>query len=153
MVNIGTVNDRDIFYQKYDADTVWSKDFPNENWLLFVIVTGKEEADLTEISRKLIENNACFVCCGGEQGELLHDFIDDDIILKEVDNGYPPSITIITTWHDDIENGLWFSIYAAHNEDVKIDTVVCLDGSENDLEHEMSNLLEKFKQGYLPPDK
>ena len=153
MIEIGTVNDRKVYYQKYGTDIPWSKDFPNENWLLFAIVTNKEKTGLFEISTELIENNVCYVCCAGEQNELLHDIIDDDIVVREIERGYPPSVDIMTTWHSDIEDGLWFSIYAAYNNEVKIDTVVCLDGSGNDLEHELSNLLERFKQGYLPPDK
>jgi hypothetical protein len=152
MIEIGTVNERIVFYQKYNENISWDKDLPNENWLVFAIVSNIKKTELSEISKKLIDNNVCYACCTREQNELLHDTIDDNIVVREIERGYPPSVDIMTTWHADVENGLWFSIYAAHNEQVQIDTIVCLNARESDLEGDLLNLLEMFKQGYLPAD-
>jgi hypothetical protein len=152
MIEIGTVNERIVFYQKYNENISWDKDLPNEKWLVFAIVSNIKKTELSEISKKLIDNNVCYACCRGEQSELLHDTIDDNIVVREIERGYPPSVDIMTTRHVDVENGLWFSIYAAHNEQVQIDTIVCLNARESDLEGDLLNLLEMFKQGYLPAD-
>ncbi|WP_426670742.1 DUF7684 family protein [Mucilaginibacter sp. McL0603] len=152
MVEIGIVNNRKVFYQKYDKNISWGDDFSNGNWLVFAIVSNRKKTELFEISKELIDNNLCYACCTGEQGELLHDIIDDNIVAREIERGYPSSVDIITTWHADVENGLWFSIYAANNEQMQIDTIICLDANGSDLEGDISNLLGMFKQGYLPAD-
>jgi len=117
-----------------------------------VVINNKNKTDLFEISRRVINNNVCYVCCVDKQGELLHDIIDEDIVIREVEveNNYLP-FNIITTWHSDIENTIWYAIYTAHNEAMNIDTIFCLDAGENDSKEELDNLIKRFTQGYIPP--
>ena len=157
MVEIGTGNNRKVFYQKYDSNTAWYNGLPTINWLCFAIVSNREPGELDEISIKLINYNTCYVCCADEQGELLHDYTDEEINIRNLGLGeayLPPfDITeIMTTWHSSIGEGLWFSIYAAYNDPLEIDAVVCLDCTNDNLENQLLNLIERFNQGYLPPD-
>lgn len=148
MIDLATINNRKVFHQSYSTELPWSKNFPTENWLAFVIVANKKNTELFEISNKVISNNACYVCCTGNQGELMHDIVDEDIAYREVDIDYEydylPPFDIITTWHNTIEEGLWFAIYAAWNGPIEIDKIVCLDASESGNEPDIRELLLKF---------
>ena len=152
MIEIATVNNRQVSYQLYSTEIPWSKYFPKQNWLAFVIADNLAKTKLREISNKLIDNKACFVCCSGAQGELLHDMIDEEIVFRQVDidDLYLPSFNILTTWHQNIAEGLWYATKAAYNDPVKIDKVVCLDGSERGSEREIIELLLRFNEGYIP---
>lgn len=150
MNHIGTIKGRAVFYQRFDKGNNWSKDFPIKNWLSFVIVENNNETELSEISAKLIENNVCYVCCSGPNCELLHDTVDYDIVIREIENLYLPPFDIMTTWNDNIEDHFWFSIYAAYNEPETINTIVCLDTGINSLERELEEILKRFNNGYIP---
>ncbi|MDB5089919.1 MAG: hypothetical protein JWR09_3913 [Mucilaginibacter sp.] len=151
MNHIGTNKGRAVFYQRHNKNDNWSKDFPKENWLLFVIIKSKDETELSEISTKAIENNACYVCCSGPNCELLHDTVDYDIVIREIENLYLPPFTIMTSWNDNFEEQFWFSMYVAQNDPEIINTIVCLDASMNSLERELEELLKRFNKGYIPP--
>ncbi|MBD1366961.1 hypothetical protein IDJ77_24335 [Mucilaginibacter sp. ZT4R22] len=152
MIDIATVNSRKVFYQKYSTELPWSKNIPTQNWLAFVIVANQAKTKLAEIANKLIGHNACFICCSGAQGELLHDMIDEEIVFRQVDfeDLYLPPFDIVTTWHNNIAEGLWYATKAACNDPIKIDKVVCLDASESGIEPEIRELLFKFNEGYIP---
>ncbi|TFF40664.1 DUF7684 family protein [Mucilaginibacter psychrotolerans] len=154
MIDLATVNNRKVFYQRYDTETPWSTNFPTENWLAFVLVDNQPKTKLFEISNKLIGRNACYVCATGEQSELMHDIVDEDIVYREVDIDYEynylPPFDIITTWHNTIQEGLWFAIYAACNDPIEIDKIVCLNASDGFSEPEIRELLLKFTEGYIP---
>ncbi|RWY47215.1 DUF7684 family protein [Mucilaginibacter gilvus] len=152
MIHLTTVNNRKVLYQRYSTELPWSKYFPTQNWLAFVVVKNQAKTKLIEISNKLINNNACFICSSGVQGELLHDIIDEEIMFRQVDidDLYLPPFDIVTTWHNDIAEGLWYATKAACNDPTKIDKVVCLDASESGIEPEILELLLKFNAGYIP---
>jgi len=155
MIEIGTANDRKVYYQKYNADLQWYIDLPTVSWLCFVIISNRERQELNDISRRLINNNTCYVCCAGDQGELLHDYIDEEINIRDLGLGeetHLPPFDIMTTWHDEgIEHGFWFAIYTAYDYDAGINTVVCLNATNNDIELSLSELMARFNNGYIPP--
>jgi hypothetical protein len=154
MIDLATINNRKVFYQSYSTELPWSKNFPTENWLAFVIAANQPKTKLFEISNKLIDQNACYVCATGEQGELLHDIIDEEIVYRKVDPDYEfdylPPFDIMTSWDNEIEEELWFAIYVANDDVINIDTIVCLDASESSVETHIRELLSRFNKGYVP---
>jgi len=152
MKELGTVNNRKILYQRHNIEQPWNKLLPVQNWLALIIVSKNEKTKLFEIANKIIDNNACFICCAGEQSELLHDIADKEIVLREVDidNHYLPPFDIITTWHADAEDGLWYATNAAYNDPTEINTIVCLDATEFNVENEIYSLIQNFNNGYIP---
>ena len=51
----------------------------------------------------------------------------------------------MTTWHDDFEEGIWFSIFTAYGEDVLIDKVVILDMTNGDERGRIEELIEGYR--------
>jgi hypothetical protein len=146
MEEIGTYNDRKLIYQRHSLDIKWTDAFPNKNWLLLVFVESKARTILDEISRKAIDNDVCDVCCAGQQSELLHDMIDEEIVLREVgiEDRHVPPHDIMTTWHFDFGEAVWFAFFAAHNPPEDINTIVCLDASELGIKFILNEIVEGF---------
>ena len=146
MEEIGIFNDRKLIYQRHALDVNWAKVFPDKNWLLLVVVQGKNQTILNEISCKAIDKNVCYVCCTGEQSERLHDMIDEEIGFREVDidNHHLPPYDIMTTWDVDFNEALWFAFFAAHNPTEDINIIVCLDASDVQIKSMLENLVNSF---------
>src|ERR1700739_4472561 len=142
MVNIGIANERNIFYQKYTSDGLWDSQLSKSSWLLFAVASGNEISDLSNIAGLFIENDGYYACCVGDQGEMLHDIIDDEIITRVIRDRYLPALVIISTWHNlGIYDGLWAAIYTDGDQRVTIDSVVCLDATREDLEFQLRELV------------
>lgn len=144
MKHVGTANNRVVFYQQHTLDVNWEKEMPKKNWLLVVVAENKHKNILREIINKALAHDLSYACCVGKQGELLHDMFDEEIVFRQVDFDklYLPPHFIITTWHDDVEQGLWFSIFAAYNADVEINKVFCLNASDLKIEDNLIEVLQ-----------
>ena len=68
----------------------------------------------------------CYVCTVGQSCEKTHDLIDEEIAFREVgiDKLYLPNHHIITRWHHDFDEGIWFAIFPAHHDKVLIYKIV-----------------------------
>ena len=146
MEELGKYCDRKLIYQRHTLDVQWASAFPDKNWLLLVIVESKSKTILAEISRKAIDKNVCYVCCAGQQSELLHDITDEEIVIREVEieNHYLPPHHIMTTWHFDFNEATWFAFFAAHNPPEEVDTVLCLDASEVGIKSKLIEIVHGF---------
>ncbi|MES2426178.1 MAG: hypothetical protein V4560_04365 [Bacteroidota bacterium] len=143
MEELGIINSRKLVYQRHALDVNWTKAFPMENWLLLVVIEGKNKSILAEISSKAIVHNVCYVCCAGEQSELLHDMVDEEIVFRQVDieDLYLPDHFIITTWENNIQDAFWSAFFSSNNDEEEILTVVCLDASMAGIKVELENFL------------
>lgn len=154
MQKVGILNNRNIFYQSYAAENVWAKHYPDANWLAIIITSGRPKADLFNIAKNIIERNVCYVCCASDQGELLHDIVDEEILIRQLglDNNRSPKTDAITTWHNNIPDGLWYAIYTADDDLTPVTDVICLDAGEISIETDITQLVEWFGEGYIPPE-
>ncbi|MGI4739712.1 MAG: DUF7684 family protein [Janthinobacterium lividum] len=102
---------------------------PSQDWLCVLWLNATPTNYLDEVFAKIIGCDVCYVCCIGKQCELAHDLLDEEIVYREVEEPplYLPKHSIMTTWHDDLEEGLWFAIHAAHQYPTDINTVIILD--------------------------
>jgi hypothetical protein len=143
MEQLGTVNQRAVFYQRCTMSTNWAREFPKNNWLLLVYADGRPKMLLDEIAAKAIDNNACYVCCTGPQGEELFNILDKEIDFREEDEGehYMPEHFINMGWHIDIKVAFPSVFFEATNEEVNIDTVFFLDASTDGIKFELDDFL------------
>ena len=127
MTDLGIIKDRQVIYTKHDLATVWFKDFPKSNWLLFVITDRKLPEIFDEVIRRAIDNNVVYVCATGQESELFHNTIDDILMVREAENEYLPEYVVMSTNDNDIEEEFSFAVNSAFGETAEISKIICLD--------------------------
>jgi hypothetical protein len=130
-----TINNREIFTEKYTTEENWIKYIPQSNWLCILVDNNRQRIYLDEVISKIIHNDVCYVCAIGLSCEMTHDLIDEEIVFREIDieKLHIPNHHIITTWHKNFDEGIWFALFEAYHDEVTIDKVIILDltnGSE-----------------------
>ncbi|RYY33444.1 MAG: hypothetical protein EOP46_16380 [Sphingobacteriaceae bacterium] len=141
-MNLGKINNRVIQYQKYDDGNSWANFLPDKSWVAFIICDDKEISELDNIAQIILGKQPYYICCAGSQGEVLHDIIDENIVLFEIERDIVMPFQIMTTWHDEgIKEGLWYTIYGAEL-DLKVDIVFCLNGTEVVSEADIQRIVE-----------
>lgn len=110
-----TINDRQVITIQYSTETNWIKDIPKENWLCILVDNNRQRNYIDEVISKILNNDVCYVCTVGQSCEQTHDLIDEEIVFREVDIDklHLPKHHIMTTWHHDFEEGIWFGFFAA----------------------------------------
>ena len=141
-----TLNNRELIFITYSTEKNWEKDLPKNNWLCILVDNDRPRQFIDEVISKIIENDVCWVLTVGQSCELLHDLVDEEIVFRQVDIDvlYLPKHDIMTTWHTDFDEGVWFGIFAANDEDVQIDKVVILDMTEGKEERRIAKLIDEF---------
>src|SRR5687768_7629730 len=142
-----TLNNREIIFVAYSTERNWTAELPKSNWLCVLVDNDRPRNYVDEVISKIINNDVCWVSTVGQSCEKNHDLIDDEIQFREVDsdNLHLPKHDIMTTWHKDFDNGIWFSIFAANDEDIEIDKVVILDLTDGKEAERINKLIEGFK--------
>jgi hypothetical protein len=136
MVDLGQINDRQISYIRTNNDG-WKNYIPTDSWLALPIGNTKDIKIIKEVTDTCLGKGVNYVCTLGQECEFIHDYFDDSIVNKRIENGQSVSspddfeYEPMTTWHDDFEDGVWFAIYAAHDEHVDIKNVIFIDMTEN----------------------
>jgi hypothetical protein len=139
------INSRDVVFVEYHTAQNWFSQLPSRNWLCVLVSDDRDRNYLDEVISKIINKNVCYLCTVGKQCELVHDLADEEIVFREVDvdKPYLPEHGIITTWHHDFEEGIWFSIIAAHHDEIEIETVAILDMTNGQRMAEIQTALDK----------
>jgi hypothetical protein len=142
-----TLNDREIIFVTYSTERDWIRELPKSNWLCILVDNDRPRNYIDEVISKIINNDVCWVSTIGRSCERNHDLIDEEIVFRQVDieDLYLPKHDIMTTWHHDFDEGIWFSIFAANDEDVVIDKVVILDMTNGDERERIEKLIEEYK--------
>jgi hypothetical protein len=141
------INNREITIVEYSTKENWQKDIPASDWLCILVDNDSERKYLDEVVSKIIENDVCYVCTVGKSCEMLHDLIDEEVVFREVDieKLHLPDHLIMTTWHKDFAEGIWFAIFAAHHGEVIINKIVVLDMTNGMELNRIKNLLTELK--------
>ena len=140
-------------FVEFNTSTNWTGNLPTDNWLAIILTKAKNKNYFDEIIRKSIDRNVSFICSIGEQQELVHELADEEIAYRDVDIEplHLPEHKIITTGHADLEEGIWFGIYTASNDECDIEEVVIINATNDDINgQEITDLIAKFQQGYIP---
>jgi hypothetical protein len=145
MNEVAIINNRKLYYQAYSPDMNWTKNIPSEKWVLVVAIDKKDKTAFDDIACKVIDHDVYYACCTGSYGELLHDYIDEIIVLRKVGvvEGHLPIEDIMTTWHNE---GLGDALcYALHCSDDAGD-VLMLDARKGKAEPDWSQIIAKWNE-------
>jgi len=123
------------------------------HWLLAAFVEIDNTDILDVIARKVIDKDLCYACCFGTFGQKLHDLIDENLVIREVEKLYLPKHQVLTTWHNDVTEGLWFAAFAAFHETGPIPKIFCLDIGMKSNKELVLKLIDKINKRFLPDDK
>lgn len=121
------INNRTVSLVEYRTDRNWLGQLPQQGWLCVLVVEEKRRTYADEVVAKLLLRDVAWVCAVGAAGEWVHDLFDEELGFRQAEALYLPPHDVMTTWHDDVEECLWFALYAAHDEAVRLDHVAVLD--------------------------
>jgi len=136
MKSFEQINGRQIKYSRTD-NSDWETELPTKNWLAIPFGHTKDTKAISKIAKICLDRKVNYVCAIGQACELIHDIFDEEIVERVYVKDQQLDTTIygdgepMTTWHDNTEEGIWFSINAAFADKVEIETVVILDMTEN----------------------
>lgn len=141
------INNRKVKITGYSTEKNWQGELPNRDWLCVILINNKPRRYIDEVISKIIVRDVGYVCSVGKQAELVHDLVDEEITFREceIDKPYLPNHSIITTWHNDIVEGIWFALFAANTEEAEIKEVVILDMTDGQETPRVKECLEKIK--------
>jgi len=139
------LNNRKVKLVEYSTEKNWLNQLPNKDWLCILVVNDKPRRYIDEVITKIILKDVGYVCTLGIQAELVHDLVDEEISFRNAEQTYLPNHTIITTWHNNFEDGIWFALFAANSEEFKIEEVVILDMTDGRETQRVKACLEKIK--------
>jgi hypothetical protein len=142
-----TINDREIIIVTYSTRENWIINIPNSNWLCILVDNDRQRNYLNEVISKIINNDVCYICTVGQSSEKTHDLIDEEIVFREVDieKLYLPKHDILTTWHTDFDEGIWFALFAANHDKIQIDKIAVLDMTDGKELNRIHKLLNDYK--------
>ena len=83
----------------------------------------------------------------GAASEWVHDLFNQEIVFREAEALYLLPHDVITTWHDELEECLWFALFSAHMDAVPIDQVAVLDMAQGAALPRMQAYLETLAAG------
>jgi hypothetical protein len=162
MNNIGQINDRQIIYLSIKETVNWADLLPSGNWLVLPISDTRDKELLDKIANACLDNKVNYICTVGPECEWIHDWFDQTIFVRRIENGQPISTPDdfdeepMTTWHHDFDEGFWFAITSAYptinSEYITIDKVVCLDMTEKGEKQRLIDLVIKINSGWIPLD-
>ncbi len=138
------LNSREIVFVEYSTERNWYNEIPSKNWLCVFVSDDRDRNYLDEVIAKILVKEVLYVCAIGNQCETVHDLVDEEIVYREVEKLYLPKHEIMTTWHHDFEEGIWFSIFAANSDDAEIEKVVFIDMTRGDRLSQIKNIVKNF---------
>lgn len=142
-----TLNGRELIFVSYSTGRNWASELPKSNWLCILVDNDRKRNYIDEVISKIINNDVCWISTVGRTCQINHDFIDEEIVFRqvEIENLYLPKHDILTTWHQEFEEGIWFSFFAANHKDISIDKVVILDMTDGQEKERIMRLLQEYK--------
>lgn len=139
------INQRAVSLVEYRTDKNWLAELPTKDWLCVLIINDKHRRYLEEILPKLLLRNVAWVCTLGSQCEWAHDLLDEEIVFREVESLYLPTHPVMTTWHDDFEEGIWFALFAAQDNQIALKQVTILDLTQGQERERVTNYLHSLQ--------
>ncbi|HRF80406.1 MAG TPA: hypothetical protein PL070_10010 [Flavobacteriales bacterium] len=155
---LGVSNGRKLFYLKGLVQDHWEDSLPGSTWVALPILDTADKDQADRIARACLDHKAVYVCTLGSSCEMLHDRIDDMNIMDTVNAELMglslenDSLPLMTTWHNDFDEGVWFALVAVDVSNTEVDTVVCIDMSEHGHAERLTSLAKAINNGWLPPE-
>lgn len=158
MKKIGFIDNREIYYINVKDDVTWNAKLPFDNWCAFTVVNADGRELIDEIVSRCLDNNVCFACSSGELAEETELAFDMEVVLRTLEQENRSGVisdyehALLTTAHDDFNEGLWFAAVAATTGDDEIDKVVCIDVTREGVLEQLKSIVNDINNGWLPPD-
>jgi hypothetical protein len=155
---LGISNGRKLLYLDGLVQEHWENFLPRSKWVALPIFDTPDKTQAERIARACLDHNAVYICTLGSSCEMLHDWIDETKVMDTVNAELMglslenDSLPIMTTWHDDFDEGVWSALVAHDVTNTRVDTIVCIDMSENGQAERLTSLIEAINSGWLPPD-
>lgn len=122
-----SLNNRIVKIVNCSLENDLKRELPSDSWVGLIYANESSETQINKLLSTILDSNVTYICCTGEMSELIHDMCDEEIVYREVENLPIPNHQIMTTFNNDLDEQLWFSVYVANTEKVLIDTVIILD--------------------------
>lgn len=92
------------------------------------------------------------MCTIGNACELIHDIFEETEVVYEIEGKRISNEDecVLSTWHDDINEGLYFAINTAYIDNKIINKIVCIDMTESGEKVEIIKAFDKINLGYIP---
>ncbi|HET6996812.1 MAG TPA: hypothetical protein VFI06_17585 [Chitinophagaceae bacterium] len=155
---LGTINNRQILYIDVVDHPDINKISHLENWILFIIENNVDNPVLRPFLELCIDRDVLYVCTAGAAGSEVDDLADLLMVIRKLKGKYLPSWlksdddVLMTTWHDDFEEGFWFAAQVARYEDHPIQNVLVANLSRQTQLNRIQGLIKRINEGWLPPD-
>lgn len=147
---IGRINRRKVYYVQVRNNIEWHMALPNRDWIAFTI-SNKEDEELIPPAVKIcLDKNVSYTCSAGEFATMTEKYLDEEISWRAL--GYKQEIgkvfdydkSPITTAHQNFDEGFWFASTVPHDDNFKIDKVVCIDFTKKKFKRHLFELIEKI---------
>ena len=148
---LGHFNHRKIYYISTKEHPQWRSSLPKKDWATFTIVNEENESGVPLMVSACVDACVDYICCAGEIASLTHDYFDEEIVWRSVDNNSPKTdYSPLTTFHSSISEGFWYCCQLENDEDYSTETIVCIDLTRKKVKNLLKELIEKMKSGWLP---
>jgi len=158
MLEIGQVNERQIFYIKVRTERNWFDELPYGNWIAFTVADLNDKELLVAAVPRCIDRLVAYTCSAGQLAAYTEDLFDEEIsnrvikVESEIDSLCNFETSSITTIHQNFSEGFWFASVVAFADQKEIDKVVCLDFTNQGVKKQLLNLILKIKHVWLPSE-
>ena len=152
----GTINDRKVLYFDIDDSLNEIERIELESWVTYVIADDVSHPLLNRYAEMAIDKNLLYMSATGKAGSEIDDLFDSLIVQREIEGMKLPmwfrdkDDVLMTTWHDDFEEGYWFITSVAQYEDFPIKSVVVVNFSRISRFGEIQVLTERIRSGQFP---
>ncbi len=147
---LNEINNRKILYLQIRDNLDELKTINLTNWVVFVIEDNINNPILEPFANLCIDKNILYMHATGKACSEIDDLFDCVMILRKEKGAKPPQWMIseddvlMTSWDYNFEDAFWFITMAVNYEDFKIDTVLVVNLTDNDLLEKLQNLAKKI---------
>ena len=155
---IGRINRRKIYYVQIRNNSEWKSSLPKNDWVGFTIANKEDEELVPPAVKICMDKNITYTCSAGTLAQWTEQYFDEEFVGRAIDyeirtkKEFNYESTLMTTAHENFSEGFWFATTLAHDPNVEIDKVVCLDFTKRKVKKHLTELIERINNGWLPSD-
>lgn len=116
-----------IRFVEFDTSKNWIAKFPDKDWVVVIVANKLNRNYFDEIIRKVIDRNVIWISSVGEQQDLIHEMADDEILIRDIENGYLPNHDIMTIGESNLLDGLFNGIFLPIQSEDNVKEAVIVD--------------------------
>jgi len=153
-----TINDRAIYYLDIQQDLQPFEAAELNNWVLFVIEDNIRNPILGQFADMCIDKDILSICAAGKAGSEVDDVFDFKMVDRGMEGKKLPSWfqtdddVLMTSWHENFDEGFWFALTTANYRELPIETVVVANLTGDNYLPIIQRLTKQIAVGWLPPD-